>query len=203
MAKKTWITNWYPRDEHVFNAFATCGALQKEDMNEYVKDKRIKNYERDGYIEKCTDTRTGDEYYKLTEKGKDLCRDQYDREPTRFYSWNHEKGNRDMYFMMSKSQRMEQMSEPELRRTITNYFEELKQSNCEEERERGHKMQADYKAGRISCPDFGVLKINEQSREVERAEFCETITASYKPEEVDAKFGMSQAFGGTLTPNYV
>lgn len=204
MAKKVWIENWYPRDEHVFNAFATCGALQKEDLNEYVKDKRIRDYERDGYIEKDTDLKTGDEYYKLTDKGRDLCRDKYDREPVSFHSWNHESGVRDLYFQISdKNERMQQMSEPELQREIARDIEYRKQSDDEYERERGYKMEREYQSGKISCPDFGILKINEETREVEQAQFYESITTNYKDSEIQAKFDMASTYSGSLTTAYV
>lgn len=204
MAKKTWITNWYPRDQHVFSAFAVCGALQKEDMQEYLKgEKRIKDYTRDGYIEKCTDVRTGDEYYKLTEKGRDLCRDKYDREPVSFHSWKHEAGVRDMYFQLDKDARMQQMSEPELQREISRDIECRKQSDDIEERERGYKMEADYKSGRISCPDFGVLKFDEQTREVVQAEFCESITDNYDDKDIQAKHDMASSYGGSISTTYV
>lgn len=204
MAKKVWIETWYPRDEHVFSAFAVCGALQKEDMQQYLQgEKRIKNYERDGYIIKDTDLKTGDEYYKLTNKGRDLCRDKYDREPVSFHSWTHESGLRDMYFQLSKDDRLQQMSEPELQREILRDIEYRKQSDDEYERERGRELERDYTSGKISCPDFGILKFNEQTREVERAEFCESITSNYKDAEIQAKHDFATSYGGSLETAYV
>lgn len=204
MAKKIWIEKWYPRDEHIFSAFAVCGALQKQDMQEYLKgEKRIKDYIRDNYIEKKTDIKTGEEYYKLTDKGRDLCRDKYDREPVSFHSWKHESGLRDMYFQLDKETRMQQMSEPELQRVIDRDIEYRKQSDDREERERGYKMEQDYKSGRLSCPDFGVLKINEQTREIEQASFCESITPNYKDSEIQAKFEMASTYSASLETCYV
>lgn len=204
MAKKVWITTWYPRDEHIFSAFAVCGALQKEDMQQYVKgEKRIKDYTRDGYIKKDTDPKTGQEFYKLTDKGRDLCRDKYDREPVSFHSWTHESGLRDMYFQLNKEERMQQMSEPELQREILKDIEIRKQSDDKYERERAREFERDYQSGKISCPDFGVLKFNEQTREIEQAEFYESITSNYKDSEIQAKYDFSSAYGGSLETAYV
>ena len=95
------------------------------------------------------------------------------------------------------------MSEPELQREISRDIELRKQSDDERERERGYKMESEYKAGKISCPDFGVLKFNEQTREVERAEFHESITDNYKDSEIQAKFDMASAYSGSLQTAYV
>ena len=204
MAKKIWIETWYPRDEHIFSAFAVCGALQKEDMQQYVKgEKRIKDYTRDGYIKKDTDPKTGQEFYKLTDKGRDLCRDRYDREPVSFHSWTHESGLRDMYFQLSKDERLQQMSEPELQREIARDIEIRKQSDDEYERERAEKFERDYSSGKISCPDFGILRFNEQTREVEVAEFHESITSNYTDAEIQAKFDFASSYGGSLETAYV
>ena len=64
-------------------------------------------------------------------------------------------------------------------------------------------MEREYQSGKISCPDFGILKINEETREVEQAQFYESITTNYKDSEIQAKFDMASTYSGSLTTAYV
>ena len=95
------------------------------------------------------------------------------------------------------------MSEPELQREISKDIEYRKQSDDREERERGYQMERDYSNGKLSCPDFGVLRINEQTREIEQAQFCESITDNYDDKDIQAKFDMASTYGGSLEATYV
>ena len=202
MAKnETWITTWYPRDEKVFRAFSNCGVLQTKDLHEYVKDKRIKCYQKDGYIESKTDTKTGESYYKLTDKGRDWCRDKYDTDPCTAKSWNHNSGVRDMYFALPVEERMNQMSENDLQKASQEFIDGLKTSSDPNDRELGFKLDYDYHNGKMSTPDFGVLKF--EGNTITEASFQECVTKNYKEYEIEAKFQYASAFSGSLEMKYV
>lgn len=71
----------FQRDKSVFTAISCIGIARHEDLKEHCKvaESRIKNYIRDGYIEKLL-YKSGKEIkvaYTLTKKGKELAEKQW------------------------------------------------------------------------------------------------------------------------------
>ena len=201
--EKVYINRWYPRDEKVFNKFANSPILSRQDLHEHVKDKRIRDYEREGYVEKCLDRRTESEYFKLTDKGRDLCKEKYDREPGVFHSYKHENGIRELYNTLNEDTKRDVMSELEIQETAVRYWKACQTSGNEDIRQRGYEMEHAYKRGDISTCDFGVLKVNFETLEIEQAEFYEVITPSYTKGDISAKHEFANSFGGSITTSTV
>lgn len=78
MAKKR-ITTIYPRDKNALSALARCGYVSREQLGEFLREKRVQSYCKDGLIEKSIYSRPGAraqdvEVYRLTKAGRELCR---------------------------------------------------------------------------------------------------------------------------------
>ena len=83
------ITTIYPRDRKALSALSRCGYVNREQLSQFLRNKRIESYCKDGLIEKSIYSQPGSkasdqEVYRLTSKGRDFCRRELSL--TRLYS---------------------------------------------------------------------------------------------------------------------
>ena len=105
------ITTIYPRDRKALSALSRCGYVNREQLSQFLRNKRIESYCKDGLIEKSIYSQPGSkasdqEVYRLTSKGRDFCRRELSL--TRLYSAQnpaHDLVLADRYFSLSESER--------------------------------------------------------------------------------------------------
>ena len=105
------ITTIYPRDRKALSALSRCGYLNRDQLSQFLRNKRIESYCKDGLITKSVYGQPGSkandrEVYRLTSKGRDFCRRELSL--NRLYSAQnpaHDLVLADRYFSLSESER--------------------------------------------------------------------------------------------------
>lgn len=68
----------YDKDKDLYKIFRLSSAMSHEQMNNYIKDRRIKEYVKRDYIQKIADTKR--EGYRITLKGKKKFESEFGKE---------------------------------------------------------------------------------------------------------------------------
>lgn len=193
------ITHIYPRDTQAFSALGRCGHVSHEQLGEFLRDKRIKDYERSGLVEKVLYSRPGDRAedrtcYRLTRKGREFCR--HELHMTGMYrtqSVTHDIAIADRYFSLTREERETWQTETEIMGRLWDHVRELEDRG---EQERADELTAQLRDGEISMPDaayttggrevaFEVVTNNYGAAEIEgKVEVCEELGLEYTQQRV-------------------
>ena len=191
MAKKH-ITKLYPRDVKAFSALGRCGYVSEDNLREFLRDKRIRSYQKDGLIEKHFYSRPGSKEndrvcYKLTGKGRSLCRNQLSM--PHLYSARspgHDLALAERYFSLSPEGRESWRTEGELRDSFREHIRQLEDRG---EQERAQELLDKLWEGAVSMPDASYA--SEGGVEIA----YEVITNNYGEAEIEAKEVASEELG--------
>lgn len=194
---KQHIKNLYPRDEKALLSVSKCGHCSYEQLKEYVADKRLWAYEKDGLIEKETFNKFNGETlvgYKLTSVGRNLVEKEYGFSGHQVaQSLNHDLGISTRYFSISDEERATWQTETEARLR----FEEEMGRLYREDIDRYREIKAMELEHKISAVDaiyttkegievgFEVTTSNYGAVEIEQKQnFVEILEISYESERV-------------------
>lgn len=192
MPKRTtpYITQFFNRDKLAFTALSKVGHVTTAQLKQCgLADSRIKNYIRDGLIEKIAfkQGKTTGEAYKLTKVGRELAESKWAlRGHYHAQSPKHDLALANKYFSLSEQQRDSFMSETQVRDLFMEKLQIMRDQGQEELSKRYEDM---LTKGLISMPD--AIYINEQGVEVS----YEVITNNYGIEELQAKEAFVQIMG--------
>lgn len=194
MRRSHYINKLMKSDEKMLHAFRSVGYLTREMLKEHLRvaDRRIENFCRDHYLEKCSfiDSRTQQtiDVYRLSKKGQELCREQLRLDS--FYSSKvfHDLALAEKYFSLSESERVSWKTESELRQHFREQSEELNKL-----REEGRDQEAEELENciweKVSAIDASY--VNDEGIE----QGIEVITNNYGEAEVTAKSEFAQRLG--------
>lgn len=178
---KTYIKNFFYRDQKAFMSVDRCGHVTHEQLKNFVKDSRIKNYVRDGYMTREVFTKpngTVMEGYKLTRRGREFVEKNYGfRDHQHSQSLNHDLGIANKYFSLNEEQRETWRTETQLR----NDFEDILNELYKTDYSRYEELREQLENREISIPDCSYQ--SEQGIEIA----FEVITNNYGVEEIQAK----------------
>ncbi|OMD62989.1 hypothetical protein BSK62_22030 [Paenibacillus odorifer] len=178
---KPYITQFFNHDRLAFTALSRVGHVNREQMSNIgIADSRMKNYIRDGLVEKVTykqGNRT-EECYKLTKSGRELAKQQwalighYHAQSPR-----HDLALARKYFSLSEELQRSWRTETELREQFVNMIEKFKVKGAIE----ADRYEQLLERGILSFPD--ALYVNEQGVEI----VYESITNNYGVAELMSK----------------
>lgn len=189
------ITTIYPRDRKALSTLSRCGYLNRDQLSQFLRNKRIESYCKDGLITKSVYSQPGSkandrEVYRLTSKGRDFCRRELSL--NRLYSAQnpaHDLVLADRYFSLSESERETWQTETQSREIINAHIQQLREQGDEEHaRELWDKLQN----GRLSMPDA----VYTRSDGVSVA--FEVVTNNYGQAELEAKEQAAEALGAEI-----
>lgn len=179
----------------MLKAFSRVGYLDSKMIKEnlQIADRRIKNFERDGYIEKVSylnkETKNAEFSFRLTEKGKNLCSNQLSMES--FYrssSPAHDLGLAQTYFSVKEELRENWITENQFRDMFQQYMDKLEAHDYS----RWQELNNLWEEKLISPPDGGYVTNTGIVIAIE------VVTSSYGKEEIQAK----ETFTETLKIEY-
>jgi DNA-binding HxlR family transcriptional regulator len=184
MPKKVtpYITQFFNRDKMAFNALSKVGHATPSQLKSCgVADSRIKNYVRDGLVEKVAYKSGKDtgEAYKLTKAGREMASNNWGiKNHYHAQSVKHDLDIANKFFSLSDSQRDTWKTETELRDRFEERIQEIRDQGDEDTAKMYEDM---LNQGLISMPDA--------SYETEDGvEICyEVITNNYGEAELQAK----------------
>lgn len=180
--KKVYITQFFKRDKDAFTSMSKVGHITQQQMKSCnVTESRIKNYIRDGLVERVAykTNKTTDYAYKLTRQGRELAERNWGvNNHYHAQSINHDLSIANKYFSLSEEQRQTWKTETELRDKFEEKLQDLKDQGEEETARLYGEM---LEKGLISMPDASY--VSEDGIEVS----YEVITSSYGRQELQAK----------------
>lgn len=190
MPKKR-ITTIYPRDRNALSALARCGYVTRDQLGEFLREKRIQSYCKDGLLEKSVyskpGTRTEDkEVYRLTKAGRELCRRELSLSIYNAQNPSHDLALADRYFSLSQSERETWRTEGQSREDV---WARIRQLRDQGEEERAGELWAKLQGDRLSMPDAVYTKADGVSVAFE------VTTSNYGSEEIAAKEETAEALG--------
>lgn len=179
-----YIPNLYGRDKDTFNAFKNCGHLTAQQLKQKcdISPTRLKNYIREGYVEKVSYMVKGQTKnsisYKTTAYGREVAGKEFGLK--NFYhaqSPQHDVAVATKYFSLNEKERESVKNEQEIRIEIESKIQQL----MEYERERAEEYKEMLQEGLISVPDF--MYTSKEGIEIA----YEVITDSYGKAQIEAK----------------
>ncbi|WP_242321512.1 hypothetical protein [Bacillus cereus group sp. BfR-BA-01312] len=188
--KKQYVKTCTTKDKKMLQAFRNVGYMDEKHLKENLSqaDKRIKNFARDGYIEKCSvyrhKTRSMQTVYRLTNKGKELAQTQLNLK--NFYrscSSRHDLAVADRYFKATEEQRANWLTEQDWKDRMEDHIQNLYNQG---EIARASELQDRLQEHSLSYTDGGY--VTESGRLVA----IEVITKSYGEAEIKAKEEFAQ-----------
>lgn len=181
---KKHITHIYPRDRGALAALGRCGYVEKSQLGEWWRDKRLSNFEKDGLIQRaicsCPGSRGDDRtVYRLTAKGRNLCKEVCNL--SHLYSPQnpvHDLPLAERYCTLSPIQRETWQTEGDL---LERFFQKVEYMRDEGDEIAAQLLVREWDEGKISMPDcaYKVDVVTELAFEV--------TTNSYGQEEIEAK----------------
>lgn len=182
MPKKIYIDKFMNRDRIAFNAISKCGHVSHNQLKNFLADSRIKNYVRDGLVQKVPYKLQGGkngECYKFSKEGRAVAEKQFGiRNHYHAQSASHDLAIANKYFGCSEENRDNFRTETDLRELLMDKFQELRDQGQEETAKMYEDM---LNQGLISVPDC--YYVNEDG-----VETCfEVITNTYGEAELQAK----------------
>lgn len=193
MAKKR-ITAIYPRDKHALSALARCGYVSREQLGEFLREKRVQAYCKDRLVEKSIYSRPGAraqdvEVYRLTKAGRELCRRELSLSIYCAQNPAHDLVLADRYFSLSQTERETWRTESQSREDVSTEIRQLREQG---EEERAGELWAKLQEGRLSMPDA------VYTREDGVSVAFEVTTGNYGNEEITAKEEAAEALGAEI-----
>lgn len=173
----------------MLKTFSRVGYLDSKMLKEnlQIADRRITNFQRDGYIEKVSylekTTKSAEFSYRLTEKGKDLCVNQLGVES--FYrssSPNHDLALAKNYFSVKEEHRDNWITESQFRDIFQQHLEKLQI----QDHDKWEELNNLWEQKLISPPDGGYVTNSGNIVAIE------VVTSSYGKEEIQAKETFSE-----------
>lgn len=194
MAKRR-ITKIYPRDRSALTTLAKCGYASHEQLREFLRDKRISSYCKDGLIEKSVYSQPGNReqdktVYHLTDKGRNFCRRELSA--SHIYSAQnpaHDLPLTDRYLSLTGHERATWKTETQCREELRDHIRQLRDQS---EEERARELWEKMREGRISMPDA----LYTTSEGVSMA--FEVVTDSYGQAEIEAKQEAAEALDAQI-----
>lgn len=189
--KKQYINKITSKDKNMLQAFKNVCYLSEEMLKIDLQqaDRRVKNFERDKYIEKVSymdrKTKNAKFAYRLTKKGQKLCEANLGLD--KFYhssSPHHDLGLAKVYLEQDEYIKDRWIVESELRDMFLKHTYSL----AYEERDRLEEM---LDTREISATDGGYFDSNGDLVTVE------IITSSYRANHIEAKKEFSQRLDAT------
>lgn len=193
---KPYITQFFNRDKLAFSSLSKCGHVTPDQLKQCgLADARIKNYIRDGLIEKVThkeSVRNGGavrESYKLTKQGRELARSQWAlNSHYHAQSPKHDLAIAEKYFSLSEAQRESFITEEGAKELFLEKLEDIRTHD----KDLAKKYEEMLNSGYISTPD--AIYINEDGTQVA----FEVITNNYGKKELQSK----EAFVSIMKTQY-
>jgi hypothetical protein len=183
--KKQHIAQFYLRDKKAFEAMSRTGIVRMEHLKQYcnVVDSRMKNYIRDGLVEKVLYKENNQikEALTLTRAGRELAERQWgirDHYHAQIKSPYHDLQLSDHYFSLSEQVRDTWRTESQVR---SEFLEKLEQLREQGERKLADQYYSMMQDRLISMPDG----IYTSEKGIVTA--YEVITDSYGKQELLAK----------------
>lgn len=177
------------------SALSRCGYVNREQLGQFLRNKRIESYCKDGLIEKSIYSQPGSkaadqEVYRLTSKGRDFCRRELSL--SRLYSAQnpaHDLTLAERYFSLSETERESWQTESQSREAVSEHIQQLRDQG---EEERARELWDKLQDGRLSMPDA----VYTRSDGVSVA--FEVVTNNYGREELEAKEQAAEALGAEI-----
>lgn len=193
MAKKR-ITTIYPRDKHALSALARCGYVSRDQLGEFLREKRVQAYCKDGLVEKSVYSRPGAkaqdiEVYRLTKAGRELCRRELSLSTYCAQNPTHDLVLADRYFSLSTAERETWRTESQSREDV---HTEIRRLRDQGEEERAGELWERLQEGRLSMPDA------VYTRDDGVTVAYEVTTSNYGQEEITAKEEAAAALGAEI-----
>lgn len=177
---KKYIKNYMYRDKQALMSISRCGHVSHEQLKNFVADSRIKNYCRDGLVEKeVFNTTQGERLtgYKLTKEGKSFIEKNYGFTGHQHsQSLVHDLGISQKYFGLTETERETWRTETELRDQFQVELDRLRDSEIDRYKELENMM----KNREISVPDCSYVQGGVEI-------VFEVVTNSYGRAEIQAK----------------
>lgn len=190
--KSAYIQKLTTKDRNLLIALKNVGYLTQQHVRSEIglSAKRLLNFQRDNYIEKCAfynkETKEAEHIYRLTNRGKTLCETQLGiRNFYKSVSARHDLVVADTYFSYSVGEREDWHTEADMRHIVHQHIERVEN---EGDVVRADELRAMLKDGRMSVPDAGIVK-GEQFIAIE------VITSSYGTAELAAKEAYVEEMG--------
>ncbi|MFJ5772545.1 hypothetical protein [Psychrobacillus sp. NPDC093180] len=190
--KSAYIVKLTSKDQNLLKALKNVGYLTQQHVQSEIglSAKRLLNFQRDNYIEKCAfynkETKEAEHIYRLTDRGKTLCQTQLNLD--NFYksaSARHDLGVANTYFSFSTEDREKWKTEGDMRNIMHQHIERVEN---EGDVARADELRAMLRNGTMSVPDAGILKDG-------RFVAIEVITSSYGLVELAAKEAYVEEMG--------
>ena len=193
--RKKHIQSIYPRDKNALTTLAKCGYASHEQLREFLRDKRISGYCKDGLIEKSVYSQPGGKeqdrlMYRLTAKGRNFCR----RELSISHIYSAQNPAHDLplttrYLSLTEHERATWKTETQCREELLGHIRQLRDQG---EGERARELWEKMREGRISMPDA----VYTASDGVFMA--FEVVTDSYGQAEIEAKQAAAAALDAQI-----
>lgn len=181
MSKK-YIKNFFYRDEKCLLSISFCGHISHDNAREFIAEKRISNYIRDGLVTKEVFSKNNGEQlvgYKLTAEGRKFVEREYGfKEHQIAQSLNHDLGIANIYFSLSQEERDTWKTETQIRNEFEERIEEIRLNDYE----RYEEINKLIEARQISIIDCSYI-----DKETGIENYTEVITNSYGQAEIEAK----------------
>jgi len=184
--KSQYISKITNKDKQLLHAFKSCGYLIDKHVSEYVRERRIAGFVRDGYVSKHIyyehKQKQSITLYSLTEKGKKLC--QKEMGAKYFYkssSPRHDLEVTEKYMSLSQEQRNTWITEGELRERVISMDPKYEQRLLDRE---------------IS-PTDGAYVVRDGTG-LERFITYEVVTSAYGRQEIRAKEEFATVLKSTI-----
>jgi len=190
--KSQYINKLTSKDQAFLKSLRCVGYLNQNHIKNHVglTDKRVQNFERDGYVERCAylnrQTKEMEHVWRLTDKGKELASTQMNL--SNFYrssSARHDLALADKYFSLPEADREHWLTEGDLRDMLKERIEKLQEQG---ELARADQLREMLQDRTISVPDGACVK-------GEQIFAYEIVTNSYGEAELQAKQEYVQEMG--------
>ena len=192
MTKKKYIKNFMFRDKQALMSISRCGHVSHYELKNFIADSRIRNYCRDGLVEKeVFNTTQGERLigYKLTKYGKDFIGKNYGFTGHQHaQSIIHDLGISQKYFSLSETERETWRTETELRDQFQVELDRLRDSEVD----RYDELYDMMKNREISMPDCSYTTTGGITITFE------VITNSYGRTEIQAKEQYAEVMNTTI-----
>ena len=173
---------------------ARCGYVSREQLGEFLREKRVQSYCKDGLVEKSIFSRPGAkaqdiEVYRLTKAGRELCRRELPLSTYCAQNPAHDLALADRYFSLSQAERESWRTESQSREDVCREIRQLREQG---EEERAGELWAKMQEGLLSMPDA------VYTREDGVSVAFEVTTGNYGNEEIAAKEETAAALGAEI-----
>ncbi|HAU5019170.1 TPA: hypothetical protein JD074_04325 [Clostridioides difficile] len=181
MSKK-YIKNFFYRDEKALMSISRCGYVSHNNLKEYIAEKRITNYLRDGLVTKEVFSKNNGEQlvgYKLTAEGRKFVEREYGFKDHQIaQSINHDLGIAKVYFSLSQEERDTWKTETQIREEFQGRLEEIKSKDYD----RFEEINKLIEERQISVVDCSYV-----DKETGIENYVEIFTNSYGQVEFESK----------------